>query len=158
MRIRFAVDSWILEKWCSRCTCRKNNTIKYNNLLFYLLIIIIYYSSDTPSSLITESLSVLWTRLRTLRQTRFTVPVWLISPRRSVGFERIGNIWYYSISRPVDKGRLKERCGLESQTNFFPFKKSPKNWVRIRFENIRYMITCLVLLWTCQNIQICRDK
>jgi len=21
---------------------------------------------------------------------------------------------------------LKERCGLESQTNFFPFKKSPK--------------------------------
>jgi len=26
----------------------------------------------------------------------------------------------------VDKGRLKERCRLESQTNFFPFKKSPK--------------------------------
>jgi len=26
----------------------------------------------------------------------------------------------------VGKGRLKERCGLESQTNFFPFKKSPK--------------------------------
>jgi hypothetical protein len=25
----------------------------------------------------------------------------------------------------VGKGRLKERCGLESQTNF-PFKKSPK--------------------------------
>jgi hypothetical protein len=32
------------------------------------------------------------------------------------------------------------RCGLESQTNFFPFKKSPKNWVRIRFENIWYMV------------------
>jgi hypothetical protein len=26
----------------------------------------------------------------------------------------------------VDKGRLKERCGLEPRTNFFPFKKSPK--------------------------------
>ena len=38
-------------------------TIQYNNLLFYLLlIIIIYYSSDWPSSLITESLSVLSTQ------------------------------------------------------------------------------------------------
>ena len=26
----------------------------------------------------------------------------------------------------MGKGRLKERCGLESQINFFPFKKSPK--------------------------------
>jgi hypothetical protein len=26
----------------------------------------------------------------------------------------------------VGKGQLKERCGLESQTNFFLFKKSPK--------------------------------
>ena len=26
----------------------------------------------------------------------------------------------------MGKGRLKERCRLESQTNFFPFKKSPK--------------------------------
>jgi len=26
----------------------------------------------------------------------------------------------------VGRGQLKERCGLESQTNFFPFKKSPK--------------------------------
>jgi len=31
----------------------------------------------------------------------------------------MGNIGYYSINRPVGKGRLKERCGLESQTNFF---------------------------------------
>jgi len=38
-------------------------TIQYNNLLFYLLlIIIIYYSSDLPSSLINESLSVLSTQ------------------------------------------------------------------------------------------------
>jgi len=26
----------------------------------------------------------------------------------------------------VGKGRLKERCGLEPQTNFFSFKKSAK--------------------------------
>jgi hypothetical protein len=50
-------------------------TIQYNNLLFYLLLIVIY-SSYSPSSLITESLSVLrrdCTRL--LRKIRFTVPV-----------------------------------------------------------------------------------
>jgi len=38
---------------------RAVRTIQYNNLLFYLLLIIIYYLSDSLSSLITESLSVL---------------------------------------------------------------------------------------------------
>jgi hypothetical protein len=32
----------------------------------------------------------------------------------------------YSNSLPVGKGRLKERCGLETSTNFFPFKKVAK--------------------------------
>jgi hypothetical protein len=55
---------------------RAVRTIQYNNLLLYLLLIIIYYSSDSPSSLITESLSVLRRdRARLLRKTRFTVPV-----------------------------------------------------------------------------------
>ena len=50
---------------------RAVRTIQYNNLLF---IIIIYYSSDSPSSLITESLSVLRRDCaRLLRKTRFTV-------------------------------------------------------------------------------------
>ena len=35
VRIRFAVESWILEKWQSRCTCPKNNTIIYY-LIYYL--------------------------------------------------------------------------------------------------------------------------
>jgi hypothetical protein len=51
-------------------------TMQYNNILFYLSLIIIYYSSDSPSSLITESLSVLrrdCTRL--LRKTCFTILV-----------------------------------------------------------------------------------
>jgi hypothetical protein len=55
---------------------RAVRTVQYNNLLFYLLLIIIYYSPDSPSLLITESLSVFrrdCTRL--LRKTRFTVPV-----------------------------------------------------------------------------------
>jgi len=43
----------------SHCTCCKNNTIIY--YLYYIIhyiIFIIYYSSDLPSSLITESLSI----------------------------------------------------------------------------------------------------
>jgi len=31
----------------------------------------------------------------------------------------------------VGKGQLKERCGLESQTNIFPFKKSSKTECRL---------------------------
>ena len=31
----------------------------------------------------------------------------------------------------MGKGRLKKRCGLESQTNFLPFKKSPKTECRL---------------------------
>jgi len=56
---------------------RAVRTIQYNNLLFYLLLIIlIYYSSDSPSSLINKSLSVLRRDCaRLLRKTRFTVPV-----------------------------------------------------------------------------------
>ena len=130
-RIRFTAESWILEKWWSRCTCRKNNTIQYNNLLFYLLlIIIIYFSSDSPSSLITESLSVLRRdRARLLRERERSTSRYRydsLAPGVASDFNASGNIRYYSISRPVGKGWLKERCRLESQTNFFPFQKSPK--------------------------------
>ena len=45
-----------------KAAVRAVRTIQYNNLLFYLLLIIIYYSSDSPSSLINESLSVLSTQ------------------------------------------------------------------------------------------------
>jgi hypothetical protein len=38
MWIRFAVESWTLEKWYSHCTCRKKNTMQYNHLLSYLLL------------------------------------------------------------------------------------------------------------------------
>jgi hypothetical protein len=31
----------------------------------------------------------------------------------------------------VGKGQLKERCGLEPQTNFFPFNKLPKTECRL---------------------------
>jgi hypothetical protein len=34
MRIRFAVESWILEKWYRLCTCRNNTTIQSFIILF----------------------------------------------------------------------------------------------------------------------------
>jgi hypothetical protein len=51
--------------------------IQYNNMLFYLSLITIYYSSDSPSSLINESLFVLRRDCAPLlREPGFTVLVW----------------------------------------------------------------------------------
>ena len=68
MRIRIACGldsrSWAGFWKNDRAAVRAVRTIRYNNLLFYLLFIIlyiifiVYYLSDSPSSLITESLSV----------------------------------------------------------------------------------------------------
>jgi hypothetical protein len=65
VRIRFAVESWILGK-NDGAAVRAVRTIQYNNLLFYLLLVIIYYSSDSP--FITRNWIVIGaqTRLRTL--------------------------------------------------------------------------------------------
>jgi hypothetical protein len=56
------------------------------------------------------------------------------------------------------KGRLKERCGLEPRTNFFPFKKSAKTSadlirVRIRFENTRYLRS-----WISNSLNVTHKK
>ena len=73
----------------------------------------IYYSSDSPSSLITEPLSVTQSLLHTRRFSWITVKALAISNIiQSVGL--------------VGKGQLKERCGLEPRTNSFSFKKSAK--------------------------------
>ena len=66
----------------------------------------IYYSSDSPSSLITESLSVTQSLLHTRRVSRVTVKALVTS-----------NI-IQSVCL-VGKGLLKERCGLEPRTNIF---------------------------------------
>jgi len=91
MRITIAcgLDSWSRAGFWKNygATVHAVRTIQYNNLLFYLLLIVIYYLSDSPPSLITESLSVLRRDCaRLLRKTRFAVPVWLIGLRRSVRF------------------------------------------------------------------------
>ena len=63
-------------------TVRAVRTVQYNNLLFYLLLNIIYYSSDSPSSFMTESLSVLRRDCaRLLIKTRFTVTVMTHRPQ-----------------------------------------------------------------------------
>ena len=85
----------------------------------YYIIFIIYYSSHSPSSLITESLSVTQTLLHTRRVSRITVKALVTS-----------NI-IQSVCL-VGKGRLKERCGLEPWTNFFRLRNRQK-LVRIRF-------------------------
>jgi hypothetical protein len=63
----------------------------------YYIIFIIYYSSDSLSSLVTES----------------------------VTFNIIQSFCL------VDKGRLKERCGLEPRTNFFSYKVQGSNFMHI---------------------------
>jgi hypothetical protein len=55
---------------------RAVRTIQYKILLLYLLLITIYYPLNSPTSLITESLSVIKRDCaRFLRKTHFTVPV-----------------------------------------------------------------------------------
>jgi len=66
----------------------------------------IYHSSDLPSSLITESLSVTQSLLHTWRVSRIMVKALVTS-----------NI-IQSVCL-VGKGQLKERCGLKPRTNFF---------------------------------------
>jgi len=68
----------------------------------------IYYSSASPSSLITESLSVTQSPLHTRRVSRITV-------RALVASNIIQSVCL------VGKGRLKERCGLEPRTDIFFF-------------------------------------
>jgi hypothetical protein len=75
----------------------------------------IYYSSDSPSSLITESLSVTQSLLHTLRVSRIMVKAFVTS-----------NI-IQSVCL-VGKGRLKERCGLEPRSNFFFVEEIGKTW------------------------------
>jgi len=92
----------------------------------------IYYSSDSPSSLITELLSVTQSLLHTRRVSRITVKALVTS-----------NI-IQSVCL-VGKGRLKERCGLEPRTDFLFRLRNRQKLVWIRFENIRHSsYLCLI--------------
>jgi hypothetical protein len=82
MRIRFTFVTWILEKWYSLATIRKENKMNYYFIYYiYYIVFVINYSSDTPSSLINE-------------------------------LATSSNIQSVCL---VGKGRLKERCRLDSR-------------------------------------------
>jgi len=70
---------------------RAIRTIQYNNVLFYLLlIIIIYYSSDLPSLLITELLSMLSTQpLSSLSSTSFSHTMSSLDPSKALLMQHI---------------------------------------------------------------------
>ena len=80
----------------------------------------IYYSSDSPSSLTTESISVTQSLLHTRRVSRITVKALVTS----------------NVIQSVclaGKERLKERCGLGPRTNFFFRLRNRQKLMRIRF-------------------------
>ena len=54
----------------------------------------------------------------------------------------------------VRMGLLKERCGLEPQTNFFSLRNRQK-LVQIRFENIQY-VSCSVRCLFDVNVTNCQ--
>ena len=156
MRIRIAcgLDSR------SRAGFRKNvraavrvvRTIKLFIILFiiyiiYYIIFIIYYSSDSPSSLITESLPVTqslsslsspWSSHRMsssdpskalLMQHFLKDPTIILSGMAFHAADTHGA----TSEGAARKGRLKESCGLEPRINFFFRLRNRQKLVRIRF-------------------------
>ena len=130
----------------SRCMCHKNNTIIYY-FIYYLYYIIYciynYYSSDSPSSLITESLSI----TQPLSSLFSPSPSYRMSssdPSKALLMQHFlkdltimfsGTAFHAADTQRATsegaacKGRLKERCRLEQRNNFFSFKKSAKTSV-----------------------------
>ena len=114
---------------------------------------IIYYSSDSPSSLITESLSVTQS-LSSLSSPSSSHRMSSSDPSKALLMQHflkgltimLSGMAFHAADtqratseRAARKERLKERCGLEARTNFFfSCKKSAKTSadqirVRIRF-------------------------
>jgi len=125
-------------------TVRAVRTIQYNNLLFYLLLIIIYYSSDSPSSLITESLSVLRRDCaHLLRKTPFTV---LYDSSASGVASDFNALVTSDIIQSVvlwARGAWRKGTDLNRKLTFFRLRNCQKlnaDQIRaqIRFENIQY--------------------
>jgi len=131
IRIAFALDS---RSWAGiwkndRAAVRAVRTIQYNNLLFYLLFIIY--------NILYNIYNVLFIRLAVITHNSIAIrhPVTIISCGASVPLtvkwphptRRVSQITVKALVTSnivqsvclVGKGRLEERCGLESRTNFF---------------------------------------
>jgi len=118
-----------------------NNTIIYYFIYYlyyiiYYIIFIIYYSSDSPSSLITKSLSATQS-LSSLSSASSSHRMSSSDPSTALLMQHFlkdltimlsGMAFHAATSEgAARKGRLKERFGLEPRTNFFfSFKKSAK--------------------------------
>ena len=96
---------------------------------------IIYYSSDSPSSLITESLSVTQS-LSSLSSPSSSHRMSSSDPSTALLMQHFlkdltimlpgmafhaADTYRANSDEAARKGRLKERCGLEQRTNFFFF-------------------------------------
>ena len=117
-----------------------------------------YYSSDSLSSLTTESLSVTQSlsslssplsshRMSSSDASKVLLMQHFLKDLTIMLFRMVfhaADTHRATSEGAARKGRLKERCGLEPRTNFFHLR----NWqklVWIRFENIRYLFPhCLV--------------
>jgi len=128
MRIRIAcgLDS---RAWAGfwknyRAAVRVVRTIQYNNLLFYLLFIlyyiifIIYYSSDSPSSPITQSLSVTQS-LSSISSPSSSHRMPSSDPSKALFMQHFlkdltitSNIQYYSISLPCRQGAVERKVRI----------------------------------------------
>jgi hypothetical protein len=133
--------------------CRKNNTIIYYFIYnIYYIIFIIYYSSDSPSSLITESSSVtqslssLSSPSSSYRMSSDPSKALLMQHFLKDLMIMLSGMAFHAADThcatsegAARKGRLKERCRLELRTNFFFHLRNRKKLAWIRFENIRYI-------------------
>ena len=110
----------------------------------YYIIFISYYSSDSPSSLKAESLSVTQS-VSSLSSPSYSHRMAFSDPSKTLLMQHflkdltimLSGMAFYAADThransegAASKGRLKERYGLEPRTNFFSFKKSAKNWFR----------------------------
>ena len=114
---------------------------------------IIYYLSDSPSSLITESLSVIQS-LASLSSPSSSHRMSSSDPSKALLMQHFmkdltiilsGMAFHAADTHRATSegaainGRLKEMCGLEPRTKLFLLRNRQK-LVRIRFENIRYIL------------------
>jgi hypothetical protein len=107
----------------------------------------IYYSSDTPSSLITQSLSVTQS-LSSLSSPSSSYRMSSSDPSKALLMQHffkdltimlsgmafhVADTHRATSEGAARKGRLKERCGLEPRTSFFFRLRNRPELVRIRF-------------------------
>ena len=116
---------------------RAVRTIQYNNLLFYLLFII-YYSSDSPSSLITELLSITQS-LSSLSSPSSSHRMSSSDPSKALLMQHFlkdltitSNIQYYSISLPCRQGVFEGKVQIRTVNLFFRSRYRQK-LAQIRF-------------------------